>query len=90
MANMIDKLDMPATVEDVLKEVTRIRETVTEAVDDGVKSAVRALKQGRHAAEDAIDDARHTVKQNPLQSIGLVFVIGVLAGWLFSMAGRRR
>jgi ElaB/YqjD/DUF883 family membrane-anchored ribosome-binding protein len=90
MANMIDKLDMPATVEDVLKEVTRIRETVTEAVDDGVKSAVRALKQGRHAAEDAIDDARHTVKQNPLQSIGLVFVIGVLAGWLVSMAGRRR
>jgi len=54
MANMIDKLDMPATVEDVLKEVTRIRETVTEAVDDGVKSAVRALKQGRHAAEDAM------------------------------------
>jgi ElaB/YqjD/DUF883 family membrane-anchored ribosome-binding protein len=90
MANMIDKLDMPATVEDVLKEVSRIRETVTEAVDDGVKSAVRALKQGRHAAEDAIDDARHTVKQNPLQSIGLVFVIGVLAGWLVSMAGRRR
>jgi ElaB/YqjD/DUF883 family membrane-anchored ribosome-binding protein len=87
---MIDKLDMPATVEDVLKEVSRIRETVTEAVDDGVKSAVRALKQGRHAAEDAIDDARHTVKQNPLQSIGLVFVIGVLAGWLVSMAGRRR
>jgi len=89
MANMIDKLDMPATVEDVLKEVSRIRETVTEAVDDGVKSAVRALKQGRHAAEDAIDDARHTVKQNPLQSVGLVFVVGVLAGWLISALARR-
>jgi ElaB/YqjD/DUF883 family membrane-anchored ribosome-binding protein len=89
MANMIDKLDMPATVEDVLKEVTRIRETVTEAVDDGVKSAVRALKQGRHAAEDAIDDARHTVKQKPLQSVGLVFVIGVLAGWVISALSRR-
>jgi ElaB/YqjD/DUF883 family membrane-anchored ribosome-binding protein len=86
---MIDKLDMPATVEDVLKEVTRIRETVTEAVDDGVKSAVRALKQGRHAAEDAIDDARHTVKQKPLQSVGLVFVIGVLAGWVISALSRR-
>jgi ElaB/YqjD/DUF883 family membrane-anchored ribosome-binding protein len=86
---MIDKLDMPATVEDVLKEVSRIRETVTEAVDDGVKSAVRALKQGRHAAEDAIDDARHKVKQNPLQSVGLVFVVGVLAGWLISALGRR-
>ena len=89
MANMIDKLDMPATVEDVLKEVTRIRETVTEAVNDGVKSAVRALKQGRHAAEDAIDDARHTVKQKPLQSVGLVFVIGVLAGWVISALSRR-
>ena len=89
MANMIGKLDMPATVEDVLKEVTRIRETVTEAVDDGVKSAVRALKQGRHAAEDAIDDARHTVKQKPLQSVGLVFVIGVLAGWVISALSRR-
>ena len=89
MANMIDKLDMPATVEDVLKEVTRIRETVTEAVDDGVKSAVRALKQGLHAAEDAIDDARHTVKQKPLQSVGLVFVIGVLAGWVISALSRR-
>ena len=89
MTNMIDKLDMPATVEDVLKEVSRIRETVTEAVDDGVKSAVRALKQGRHAAEDAIDDARHTVKQNPLQSVGLVFVVGLLAGWLISALGRR-
>ena len=89
MANMIDKLDMPATVEDVLKEVSRIRETVTEAVDEGVKSAVRALKHGRHAAEDAIDDARHTVKQNPLQSVGLVFVVGVLAGWLISALGRR-
>ena len=86
---MIDKLDMPATVEDVLKEVTRIRETVTEAVDDGVKSAVRALKQGRHAAEDAIDDARHTVKQKPLQSVCLVFVIGVLAGWVISALSRR-
>ncbi len=87
--NMIDKLEMPATVEDVLKEVSRIRETVTEAVDDGVKSAVRALKQGRHAAEDAIDDARHKVKQNPLQSVGLVFVVGLLAGWLISALGRR-
>jgi ElaB/YqjD/DUF883 family membrane-anchored ribosome-binding protein len=86
---MIDKLDMPATVEDVLKEVSRIRTTVTEAVDDGVKSAVRTLKQGRHAAEDAIDDARHTVKQKPLQSVGLVFVIGVLAGWVISALSRR-
>jgi hypothetical protein len=31
---------------------------VTEAVDDGVQSALRAVKQGRDAADDAIHDAR--------------------------------
>ena len=76
--NIFDKLEMPATVDDVLREVSKIRTTVTEAVDDGVKSAVRAMKQGRDAAEDVIDDARRTVKRNPLQSVGVVFAVGVL------------
>ena len=90
MANMIDKLDMPATVEDVLKEVSRIKTTVTEAVDDGVKQAVRTLKQGRHAAEDAIDDARRSVKQNPLQSVSVVLAVGLLAGLIIGALSRRR
>jgi ElaB/YqjD/DUF883 family membrane-anchored ribosome-binding protein len=88
--NIFDKLEMPATVDDVLREVSKIRTTVTEAVDDGVKSAVRAMKQGRDAAEDAIDDARRTVKRNPLQSVGIVFAVGVLVGAVISMLGRRR
>ena len=89
-SNVFNKLDMPATVEDVLHEVSKIRTTVTEAVDDGVKSAVRALKQGRDAAEDVIDDARRTVKRNPLQAVGVVFAAGVLVGCVLTMIGRRR
>lgn len=89
-SNVFDKLEMPATVEDVLREVSKIKTTVTEAVDDGVKSAVRAIKQGRNAAEDAIDDARRSVKKNPLQSVGVVFAVGVLAGCVLSLLGRRR
>jgi ElaB/YqjD/DUF883 family membrane-anchored ribosome-binding protein len=88
--NIFDKLEMPATVEDVLREVSKIKTTVTEAVDDGVKSAVRTLRQGRDAAEDAIDDARRTVKKNPLQSVGVVFVVGVLVGCVLSLVGRRQ
>jgi ElaB/YqjD/DUF883 family membrane-anchored ribosome-binding protein len=88
--NIFDKLEMPATVEDVLREVSKIKTTVTEAVDDGVKSAVRTLRQGRDAAEDAIDDARRTVKRNPLQSIGVAFAVGVLAGCVLSLVGRRQ
>lgn len=80
--------EMPATVEDALHEVSRIKSMVTDAVEDGVKTAVKAIKQGRHAAEDVLDDARHTVKQKPFQAIGIVFAAGVLTGalvaWLVS------
>lgn len=88
--DMIDKLEMPATVEDVLREVSRIRTVVTDAVDEGVRSAVRAMKQGRHAAEDAIDDARRAVKQNPFEAVGIVFVAGVVTGCLATWLMRRR
>ncbi|MGA9585675.1 MAG: hypothetical protein WBQ95_10130 [Terracidiphilus sp.] len=83
-------LEKQASVEDVLREVSRLKSVVTEAVEDGVQSAVKALKQGRSAAEDAIYDARHTVKQKPLQSIGVVFAAGVLAGSLLGWLSTRR
>lgn len=84
-----DVFEKPATVEDVLREVSKIKSTVTDAVDDGVRSAFKAIKQGRHAAEDAIDDARHAVKRNPLQAVGLVFAAGVVTGALVAWIGFR-
>lgn len=83
-----DVLQMPASVEEALREVSRMKTIVTEAVEDGMKSAMKAIKQGRYAAEDMIGDARHTVKQKPFQSVGVVFaagvVMGALVGWLAS------
>ncbi len=79
-----------ATAEEVLREVSRIKSAVTDAVDEGVRSAVKSIKQGRRAAEDAIDDARHAVKQNPLQAMGIVFAAGVLTGTLVAWIGFRR
>jgi len=87
MASIIEK---QASVEDVIKEVARIKDVVTEAVQDGVESAVKALKHGRVAANDAIDDARHTVKKNPLQAVGVVFAAGVLVGSLIAWLSTRR
>jgi len=85
---MPDALEMPSSVEDTLREVARIKSMVTEAVEDGVKTAIKAIKQGRYAAEDMIGDARHTVRKRPFQAMGVVFAAGVLAGalvgWLAS------
>jgi len=77
-------------MEDVLHEISKIRGIVSDAVDDGVKSAMRAMKQGRDAAEDAIHDARRAVRQNPLQAVGVVFAAGVLVGSLIAWMGTRR
>jgi ElaB/YqjD/DUF883 family membrane-anchored ribosome-binding protein len=83
-------LEKQASVEDVLREVSRLKSVVTEAVEDGVQAAVKAMKQGRDAAEDVIHDARHTVKQKPLQAVGVVFAAGVLVGSLMAWLGTRR
>ena len=83
-----DVMEIPASVEEALREVARIKTIVTEAVEDGVKSAMKAVKQGRDAAEDMIGDARHTVRRRPFQSMGVVFgagvLIGALVGWIAS------
>ena len=72
----IDLLDRPATIDDVLREVSRIKSIVTDAVDDGVKSAIKAIKNSRHAAEDVLDEAEHAIKKRPFEAIGVFFAAG--------------
>ena len=85
-----DVLEKPATVEDVAREVSKIKSMVTDAVEDGVRSARQAIKHGRYTAEDVIEEAQHTVKQRPLQAMGIAFAAGVLAGGFLGWIGFRR
>jgi len=87
LANALGK---PSTVENSLHEVSKIRSRVTEAVEDGVRSASQAIRHSRRAAEDAIEDAKHTVKRRPLEAMGTLFAAGVLAGTFFTWIGFRR
>jgi ElaB/YqjD/DUF883 family membrane-anchored ribosome-binding protein len=86
----VELLEKSATVEDVLREVSKMKSMVADAVEDGVQSALRAIKQGRDAAEDAIHDAKHAVRQNPFQAMGVVFGAGVMIGGLVTWIGSRR
>lgn len=85
-----DVLEKPARVEDALREVSKIRSIVTDAVEDGVRSACQTIKHGRNAAEGVIEEAQHTVKQRPLQAMSIVFAAGVLAGGFLAWIGFRR
>ena len=79
-----------ATVDDVLREVTRFKGMVTEAVEEGVESAMRAIEQGRDAANDAMVDARRAIKKNPLQAAGIIFAAGIVMGTLLAWTTSRR
>ena len=86
---LADVLEKSTTVENPLREVSKIRSRVTDVVEDGVRSASQAIRHGRYAAEDAIEEAKHTVKQRPLQTIGTVFAAGILAGTFLTWVGFR-
>lgn len=79
-----------ASVEDALREVSKIRSKVSEAVENGARTANQAIKRSRHATEDLIEDVRHSVKQRPFEALGLAFGAGILAGGLAAWLGLRR
>ncbi len=74
-------------------EAVRLKAAVTDAVEDGVHAARRAMKHGLFVAEDLMEDAAHEVKRHPLEAVAtasvLSFTAGVLAGWvLFGLRKR--
>ena len=63
-------------------------EDIVSAVEDYADGTRRAVRRGRLAAEELIDEAAHSIKQRPLQTValtfGLAFGTGVLFGWIAS------
>jgi len=72
--------------------VHRMKEAVTEALEDGINSAKRASRRGRRAVEDLVDDARYELKQRPFGTAGISFAVGTalgtVAGILLTRNGR--
>lgn len=63
---------------------------VTDRLEDGVRSARRAVRHGRDTVEDIIEDAQHAVKRNPFGAVGIAFAAGILAGGVATWLGFRR
>lgn len=70
----------------------RTKEQLADVVDDQMRAARRALRKGRHAAEDLADEVRLEARRNPIQTVsaalGIGAIVGILAGWV--MRGPRR
>ena len=51
--------DLSGAAAQLEAEVGRVKEAVADAVEDGIATTQRSLKQARQAAEDLCDDAEH-------------------------------
>lgn len=73
-------------------EANRLRRQVANAVEDRYDDARRAIRRGRYAAGDAVDETAYRIKRDPFSAVAVTFgaglVAGVLIGWL--MRGDRR
>jgi ElaB/YqjD/DUF883 family membrane-anchored ribosome-binding protein len=60
--------------------VGQVKEAVADAVEDGIATTKRSLRQGQEAAEDLLDGAKHYVKRHPLSTAGTALGIGLGLG----------
>ena len=70
--------------------LAEVKHRFTDRLEDGVRSARQAVKHGRYAVEDIIEDAQHAVKQKPFGALGIAFAAGILAGGVVTWLGFRR
>lgn len=73
-------------VEDALREASKIRSVVSDAVKDGVRTANQQLRRGRYAAEDMFEETKHTIKQKPVEAVAIAFAAGLLVGSILACA----
>ncbi len=80
-SEVLDKVtDVSAAAAQFGAEMGRVKEAVTDAFEDGINAARSAVKKGRRAAEDLVDDAEYQVKRRPLNALGVTFGIGLGLG----------
>jgi ElaB/YqjD/DUF883 family membrane-anchored ribosome-binding protein len=85
-SELLDKItDVGSATVQLEAGVGRVKQTVADVVEDGIKSASRTVKRGRRAAEDMVDDAEYQAKQHPLATVGISFSIGLGLGAVAGM-----
>jgi ElaB/YqjD/DUF883 family membrane-anchored ribosome-binding protein len=63
---------------------------ITDAVGSGIEAARHMARRAGNAAEDALDDTRHTIRRRPVQIVLAGVGVGFIAGILVARALRRR
>jgi ElaB/YqjD/DUF883 family membrane-anchored ribosome-binding protein len=75
-------VDQASNVGDTFRKASEFTSNVAGSVQDGMKTAKNAVKDGRDAVEDFIDDTARSVKRSPIQAVLLSLVVGLAFGFV--------
>ena len=73
-------------------EARLLKARMTDAIDDGMHAAKRAIKSVRRGVEELGDlkaEAVHRVKRQPVKAVGLALGVGLVLGLAVGWIGRR-
>jgi ElaB/YqjD/DUF883 family membrane-anchored ribosome-binding protein len=73
------------TLEEMAQSASRLKSSVSDAVEDNIHRVRRAAKRGWHSAQDLVDNADYRVRRHPFEAVAITagtgFAIGFLVGW---------
>jgi len=84
--SILEKAD--AQVAESIHKLSRATSAMAEAIDEGVDTIKRAVKQSSDAAEELMDDTTQRIKRHPVEATAVTFTLGVIVGgfigWMMS------
>ena len=81
-------VDAVRHAEHLAHEARLLKTLASDAVEDGVHAAKRAITHGVHDLEDLRDSATHRIRRAPLMAVCLAFGAGLLLGAVCGQIGR--
>jgi ElaB/YqjD/DUF883 family membrane-anchored ribosome-binding protein len=75
-------VDQASNAGETFRRASEFSSDVADSVHDGIKTAKRAVKDGRDAVEDFIDDTARSLKRSPIQFVLLSVTVGLAVGFL--------
>ena len=67
-------------------QVTKAKTLVNDVIDDGKHQVERAVKRGRVAVENCVEDTTYFIKRHPWESVGVAVgvgtIVGLIVGWV--------
>jgi hypothetical protein len=73
-------VDTARRVAHMSHEARMLKSIASDAVEDGVYKALRAMKNARRDIDDVRGDAVYRIKKQPVKAVGVAFGAGVCLG----------